>query len=65
MGPFIHRTNSDSTFDSICLKCFATAGREQVESDLKQDEEAHVCLDTVVSRREAPPLPGNRRTKLS
>lgn len=32
---FVHRTNSDRTLDSICLKCFMTVCKSVQEGDLE------------------------------
>jgi hypothetical protein len=46
---FPHRRNADSTFDSICIRCFQTIATSHSEADLKAGEDAHVCpgLDLV------------------
>lgn len=40
---FPHRKNKDGSFDSICLKCLATVARANLESELEQHDQAHVC----------------------
>lgn len=40
---FPHKQNPDSTFDSICTKCFTTLATSSKEADLKAAEDAHVC----------------------
>jgi hypothetical protein len=42
---FPHRVNKDGTFDSICPNCFETIATRNVEEDLKEIEEAHLCTD--------------------
>ena len=41
--PFAHRTNADSTVDSICKTCFMTVGTAQKSEALNALEAAHVC----------------------
>jgi hypothetical protein len=40
--PFTHRTNPDSTQDSICMSCFLTVGSGS-EKDLIEAERNHNC----------------------
>jgi hypothetical protein len=40
---FHHRVNVDGTVDSICLRCYLTAGSARNESELPALEAAHVC----------------------
>ena len=40
---FHHRLNADGTVDSICLRCFLTAARADIGSDLQELEAAHQC----------------------
>ena len=40
---FYHRVNTDGTIDSICLRCFLTAARGDIGSDLHELEAAHQC----------------------
>ena len=40
---FAHRRNSDSSYDSICLKCYATAAWARKEESLSAPESTHVC----------------------
>ena len=41
---FLHRANSDGTYDSVCLVCGVAAVRAaKCESDLSQEEEDHRC----------------------
>src|ERR1700735_1914967 len=39
----VRRKNEDSTFDSICKRCYQTIAREQDEADLLSAEQAHTC----------------------
>jgi hypothetical protein len=41
--PFCHRRNNDGTIDSICTRCFVTAGTAQNESELPEIEHNHTC----------------------
>lgn len=45
-GMFAHRENGPASFDSICLRCYRTIATRERESDLRLDEENHVCRDT-------------------
>jgi hypothetical protein len=49
-GPtnFVHRHNADGSYDSICLKCYATAARAKKEESLSSPESAHVCDPTAL-----------------
>ena len=40
---FVHRHNSDGSYDSICTKCDATAASAGKEEALSSSESAHVC----------------------
>ena len=40
---FRHRPNRDGSFDSICLKCFLTAGSRANEVDLEEVEQVHAA----------------------
>jgi hypothetical protein len=42
---FHHRLNTDGTIDSICLRCFLTAVRGHIGSDLQELEAAHKCYN--------------------
>ena len=44
LSDFIHRTRPDGTFDSICLKCYATVANERHEENLVSSETAHDCM---------------------
>jgi hypothetical protein len=40
---FPHRHNRDGSYDSICVKCFATIATERIEEMLAESEQKHVC----------------------
>lgn len=47
---FAHRRTNDERFESICLQCFRTIGRADVEMKLDSVEAAHTCLpEDVIS----------------
>jgi hypothetical protein len=48
---FPHRRNKDGTFDSICLKCFATVASHMTEEELKEQDKVHVCVSSILSQR--------------
>jgi len=39
-----HRRNIDGTWDSICLACFLTIARADVEANLASQEADHACV---------------------
>jgi hypothetical protein len=41
---FHHRLNSNGTVDSVCLRCFLTAAKADIGSDLQELEAAHAAL---------------------
>jgi hypothetical protein len=43
---FPHRLNPDGTYDSICLKCFATIARCLTSEELNAYDVAHSCNET-------------------
>jgi len=47
---FAHRANKDGSFDSICLKCYATVGTAYDESDLDAMEAVHHCVEWLMGR---------------
>jgi hypothetical protein len=47
---FCHRLKDDGTFDSICMKCFATVANADLEGALLRSEYAHVCGRQIVER---------------
>ena len=40
---FPRRLNRDGSFDSICLKCFATVATTATEAELKPHDRTHTC----------------------
>jgi hypothetical protein len=48
---FPHRRNKDGSFNSICLKCFATVASHMTEEELKDQDKNHVCVKSVLSER--------------
>jgi hypothetical protein len=42
---FHHRLKADGMIDSICLRCYLTAGSAENEADLRELEAAHQCPD--------------------
>jgi hypothetical protein len=46
-----HRQLSDGTWDSICLRCYATVANTNEEERLARYEQMHLCVH---------PLPGER-----
>lgn len=51
MSRFVHRDNYPlASYDSICMRCFATVGTRQAESELAEDEAAHVCSEADLRR---------------
>jgi hypothetical protein len=48
---FPHRKNSDLSFDAICPKCFQTISNQRMESNLKQDEDEHICSAQSIGGR--------------
>jgi len=46
-----HRRNSDGSFDSICLNCFATVANAGTEPELLEYDSRHVCEPATVSQR--------------
>jgi len=48
---FPHRRNKDGSFNSICLKCFATVASHMTEEELKDQDSNHVCVKSVLSER--------------
>jgi hypothetical protein len=47
---FQHRTNPDSTFDSICLRCFHTVVTTDDEDQLEALESQHRCSEADLWR---------------
>jgi hypothetical protein len=48
---FPHRRNKDGSFDSICLKCFATVASHMTQEELKELDKTHTCENSLLSRR--------------
>jgi len=48
---FAHRKNKDSSFDSICPRCFRTISTRGTEEDLAQDERSHLCAGDSLGQR--------------
>jgi hypothetical protein len=48
---FPHRRNKDGSFDSICLKCFATIASHMTQDELKEFDQTHVCANSLLSQR--------------
>ena len=46
-----HRKNRDGSFDSICLRCFATIARAKEVAELKNREKQHVCDEAFLAER--------------
>jgi len=40
---FVHRRNLDSSYDSICTRCYVTVAKADIETDLLKPEDAHIC----------------------
>ena len=47
---FVHRTNPNGTFDSICTQCFQTIANVKDETTLQKFEMEHVCDPHLVKR---------------
>ena len=47
---FCHRANDDGTFDSICMRCFDTAGSAKIEEALARLEREHLCYRFTAER---------------
>ena len=48
---FPHRLNRDGSFDSICLKCFATVANTASEIELKAHDNTHICDHVMLCDR--------------
>ena len=48
---FPHRLNRDGSYDSICLKCFATVANTQTEIELTAFDKSHACNHAMLSDR--------------
>jgi hypothetical protein len=49
---FLHRTNQDGMFDSMCRRCFAIVATEKHEADLQEAEKNHTCDAWLHERRQ-------------
>jgi hypothetical protein len=41
---YVHRSNRDGSYDSICTGCFATVASARNEAELSMRECTHVCI---------------------
>ncbi len=48
---FPHRLNRDGSFDSICLKCFATVASTATEVELAAHDRIHACDHAMLCDR--------------
>jgi hypothetical protein len=48
---FPHRRNRDGSFDSICLKCFATIASHMTQEELDELDKNHTCMNSLLSQR--------------
>ena len=46
-----HRWNRDGTYDSICLKCFATVANVRDAGELDAYDDAHICEESYLAER--------------
>jgi hypothetical protein len=46
LQPFRHRNNLDGTWDSICMRCYATAAHSHEQASLERAELRHHCDET-------------------
>jgi len=46
-----HRKNRDGSYDSICLRCFATIATARREEDLIGPDRGHVCRPATLTQR--------------
>ena len=47
--PFFHRRNKDGTIDSICTRCFMSAGTALNESELSEIEHNHTLRSLLAA----------------
>jgi hypothetical protein len=47
---FARRKNKDGTFDSICMKCFATIASSLKEPEVEHWEQRHRCDPVALER---------------
>lgn len=55
-----HRQNTNGSFDSICLKCFATVANANDVTELNSYEKKHICDESFLAERG---VPSQRRTQ--
>jgi hypothetical protein len=48
---YSHRHNTNGSYDSICLVCFATVATTQTKPELAVYDERHVCNQFLLSER--------------
>jgi hypothetical protein len=48
---FPHRLNRDGSYDSICLKCFATIANTRTEIELTSHDKTHACNHAMLCDR--------------
>jgi hypothetical protein len=48
---FPHRLNRDGSYDSICLKCFATVANTRTEIELTAFDKSHACNHAMLCDR--------------
>jgi hypothetical protein len=46
-----HRHNKDGSYDSICMTCFLTVSHAETETELLEQDTAHVCDVSLLSSR--------------
>ena len=56
-NPFVHRRNSDHSYDSICTRCLVTVAKANIEADLEKAEFDHVCAGFDLSGTLRPKKP--------
>jgi hypothetical protein len=44
LARFFHRTMSDSTIESVCMRCFQTIAKGKSEFDVREMESVHSCV---------------------
>jgi len=45
-----HRLNRDGSYDSICPTCFMTASHAPIEAELSEQDKAHVCGCSMLTK---------------
>jgi hypothetical protein len=51
LSSFQHFRNQDGSWDSICMRCFATAARANNESDLVLSARDHDCTPPIIAQQ--------------